>query len=430
MAERIELDIHRIENFLHDMKGCVKCKGCLWVDHIYMPGLRFSTRCPSASRFLYDSYGAYGKMRIGLGYVEKRLTPSEVLRHLFYACPLCGACDVGCKRNLDLEIGLALEALRVRLVRDGVGPMPVHREIADHVRKHRNIFGHPEGKRKDWMGKTLRSAKGAGVLYFVGCYSSYLHPEIPQATVKILEASGTPFQTMAEEGCCGNLLFSVGMTEEAKRQAEHNLGELKRSGTTTLLTSCAECYRMWKVDYPKLLGCSTSELGFEVKHLSEFVCEAMEAGRLDVHLPFQKRLVYHDSCNLSRLSEPWVSWSGERKRWGILDPPLIRRRGTFGIYQPPREILNRIPGLHWVEFHRKRENAFCCGAGRGTSEAFPEFSLWSAGQRIEEAFELGVEGIIATCPRCKRNFLTAAKEKERAFEVLDLSEVISSAIGR
>lgn len=429
MTERIELDINRIENFLHDMKGCVKCKGCLWVDHIYMPGLRFSTRCPSASHFLYDSFGAYGKMRIGLAYVEKRLTPSETLLHLFYACPLCGACDVGCKRNLDLEIGLALEAIRVRLVKEGLGPMPVHREIADKVREKGNIFGHPHERRMGWIPRTLRPAKGAKVLYFVGCYSSFLYPEIPQATVKILEASGTPFQIMERERCCGNLLFSVGMIEEAKTQAEHHLREVGKSGATTLLISCAECYRMWKVDYPKLIGLSTSELGFEVKHLSEFVYEAINAGRIDFDLSFPQRWVYHDSCNLSRLSEPWVTWSGERKRWGILDPPLIRRRGTSGMYQPPREVLNRIPGLHWVDFHRKRENSFCCGAGRGAAEAFPEFSLWSAGQRIEEACALGVDGIISTCPRCKGNFLNAAKAQRKGFQVLDLSEVISYAIG-
>lgn len=428
MTERLEFDINRIENFLYDMEACVKCKGCLWVDHIYMPGARFSTRCPSATHYLYDSFGAYGKMRIGLGYVERRLTPSDTLRHLLYACPLCGACDVGCKRNLDLEIGLALEALRVRLVQDGVGPMPVHREIAERVRQQHNVFEHPHERRREWLPQSIRLTEGAEVLYFVGCYSSYLHPEIPQATVKILEASETPFQMMEDERCCGNLLFSVGMQEEAKRQAEHHLRVIRKSGATTLLPSCAECYRMWKIDYPKLFGLSTSELDFEVKHLSEFVFEAIEEGRITFPLPFERRVVYHDSCSLSRLSEPWLNWSGERKRWGVLDPPLVRRRGTFGVYQPPREVLKRIPGIHWMDFYRNRENSFCCGAGRGTAEAFPEFSLWSAGQRIGEACALGVEGIISTCPRCKRNFLHAAKERKRELQILDLSEVIASAI--
>ncbi len=429
MVKRLELDITEIEQFSYDMRGCIKCKGCLWVDHIYMPGIRFSTRCPSATRYLFDSFGAYGKMRIGLGYVEGRLPLSDTLRNLFYACSLCGACDVGCKRNLDLEIGLSLEAIRARLVRDGIGPMPAHREIADRIRHHHNVFGYPHEERSDWLPQTVHPSKGAKVLYFAGCYASYLRTEVSRATVRILEASGTPFEMMEDERCCGNLLFSVGLIDEAKKQAERNLAVFRGTGATTLLTGCAECYRMWKVDYPKLLRLSTAELGFEVRHLSEFVYEAIGEGKIVFTIPFDRRLAYHDSCSLSRLSEPWFSWSGERQRWGRLEPPLRRRRGTFGVYQPPREILNRIPHLQWLEFPRHRENSFCCGAGRGAREAFPDFAMWAADQRIEEAVAMGAEGIVSTCPRCKDNFLNVVQEKQRCFQIIDLSEVILASMG-
>ena len=115
--EKVSLDVTRLENFIFDMNRCTKCKGCTWVDHIYMPGVNFSTRCPSATKYLFDSYGAYGKMRIALALAEGRLDYSDELLKIIYACTLCGACDVGCKRNLDLEIGLTLEALRVKAVK-------------------------------------------------------------------------------------------------------------------------------------------------------------------------------------------------------------------------------------------------------------------------------------------------------------------------
>ncbi|MBS3907266.1 MAG: (Fe-S)-binding protein [Syntrophaceae bacterium] len=430
MAQKqFDFDITRIDHFLYDMRGCIKCKGCMWVDHIYMPGIRFSTRCPSATRYFFDSFGAYGKMRIGLAYIEKRLPPSDTLRHIFYVCTLCGACDVGCKRNLDLEIGLSLEALRVKLVRDGVGPMPAHQKKADEIFLCHNVFGYPHKKRGAWIPQKISPTKGAKTLYFAGCYGSYIHTEVSRATVKILEASGTPFQMMDDEWCCGNLLFSVGMIEEAKRQAERNLSIVRESGATTLLTSCAECYRMWKVDYPKILHLSTSELGFEVKHLTEFVHEAISEGRIKFSIPFEGKLAYHDSCSLSRLSEPWISWSGERQQWGILQPPLSRRRGTCGVYQSPREILNLIPGIHWAELHRKKENGFCCGAGRGTEDAFPDFAMWAAEQRLEEVVAIGAEGIISACPRCKSNFLRAVKKNQQELQVFDISEIILASIG-
>ena len=70
---KVSLDVTNLDNFIFDMSRCIKCKGCNWVDHTYMPGVNFSTRCPSATRYLFDSYGAYGKMRIGLGIAENRL---------------------------------------------------------------------------------------------------------------------------------------------------------------------------------------------------------------------------------------------------------------------------------------------------------------------------------------------------------------------
>ena len=66
-------DIRDIENFVYDMSRCIKCKGCTWVDHTYMPGAKFTTRCPSAAKYEFDAYGAYGKMRIGHAMAEGAL---------------------------------------------------------------------------------------------------------------------------------------------------------------------------------------------------------------------------------------------------------------------------------------------------------------------------------------------------------------------
>ena len=95
-------------------------------------GVNFSVRCPSNYWNDFDSYGAFGKMRIGLGILDGKLEWSDKLLEILYADPLCGACDVGCKRNLDLEIGLTLEALRVKAVQDVQAP-------CRHIRRSRRI---------------------------------------------------------------------------------------------------------------------------------------------------------------------------------------------------------------------------------------------------------------------------------------------------
>jgi Fe-S oxidoreductase len=113
---------------------------------------------------------------------------------------------------------------------------------------------------------------------------------------------------------------------------------------------------------------------------------------------------------------------------GMVEPRLTRRRGTHGVYFQPRDILKAIPGLELLEMPRTRENAFCCGAGRGTKEAFPDLAQWSARHRLEEVKHVGAEVLISACPWCKNNFAQAVKEDGNAIEVFDISEVILASI--
>jgi Fe-S oxidoreductase len=425
---KVSLDITKAENFRYDMDHCIKCKGCTWVDHIYMPGVKYSTRCPSATKNQFDAYGAYGKMRIGLGMLDGKIKYSNELLKVLYECTLCGACDVGCKRNLDLEIELSLEALRVKAVQDGAGPMPAHKKVYQNIVKTHNRFGSDHAKRTKWLPADIKPAKKADVLYFAGCSASYTNVEISKATVKILDKSGTKFALMADEWCCGNIPFSVGMFDQAKEIAKRNIDEIKKSGAKTVLVSCAECYRTLKVDYPKMLNIATKDLGFEVVHLVEFVDKLIKDGKLKLNKKVDLKIAYHDSCSLTRLSDPWTPWKGERGLWGVVTPDLERRRGTKELYEIPRNILNSIPGVEVKDTIRQRENTFCCGAGRGTVEAFPEFSRWAANEKLNEVNEVGAEAVVSTCPWCKENFKKATSKRDEKVKVYDISEIILAAI--
>jgi len=428
MPTKVNLETTDLNNYRYDMSRCIKCKGCYWVEHTYMPGVKFSTRCPSNVWNDFDSYGAFGKMRIGTAMVEGKLDWTPTLLEVVYADPLCGACDVGCKRNLDLEIELSLEAMRVKAVKDGVGPMPAHKKIAENIAASHNVFGAPHRDRRKWVTRDVQVAKKADLLYFVGCTASYTNNEIAQATGKILNHSKTPFMLMPDEWCCGNTLQSVGMLDEARELAKRNIEMVKSTGAKTVLLSCAEGYRMWKVEYPKLLNIATADLPFKVVHLVELADELLKNGSLRMTKPVNTRLTYHDSCSISRLADPWTPWSGERGWMGTVSPRLKRRRGTKGLYAQPRNIINAIPGVEFVEMIRTRENAFCCGAGRGTKEAFPTLASSSAKHRLEEVKEVGAEVLVSACPWCKNNFAQAVKDDGDNVKVMDFSELILASL--
>ena len=163
-------------------------------------------------------------------------------------------------------------------------------------------------------------------------------------------------------------------------------------------------------------------------HLVEYVDELIKNEAIKLNNNVDLQLTYHDSCSLARLSEPWVPWEGERGLWGVVSPTLERRRGTNGVYQQPRDILSAIPGVKLVEPIRKRENTFCCGAGRGTKEAFPDFALWSAQQKLTEVKEVGAEAVISACPWCKNNFAQAADMNGGEVKALDISEIILESL--
>jgi Fe-S oxidoreductase len=81
-----------------------------------------------------------------------------------------------------------------------------------------------------------------------------------------------------------------------------------------------------------------------------------------------------------------------------------------------------------VEMERVREYSWCCGAGGGVREAYPEFSMWTATERIAEARATGAEALISACPWCERNFIDAVRALGDTLKVYDIVELVQRAI--
>jgi len=416
-----------LDDYYYESRQCVSCHNCRWIDYNYVLGLDFSWRCPSWQYEQFDAYGLEGRTRIAHDLIMGKLDWSDPkLPAIIYKCTLCGACNVACERNLDLEMQMLLESMRARLVEKGYGPLPEHVAMTKKIEETANPFGKEPSKRLDWMPADVKPAEKADILYFAGCRASFNDTEINQATVRILAAAKVPFMVMKDEPCCGSPIFGTGQVEKARKMAEDNLKLLRGTGAKTIVCSCASCYKTIKVDYPKLLGISTLDLGFEVKHITEMADQWVKEGKLKLTSRVDMKVTYHDPCNLGRLSEPWLHWEGTRGEWGLLHPTRDFRRGIDGVYEPPRDVLQAIPGIELVEMPRRRENAWCCGAGGGVKEAFPDLALWSARERLREAASTGAEAIVSCCPLGKESFTDAAD----GMKVYDITELIAKAIGK
>ena len=124
---------------------------------------------------------------------------------------------------------------------------------------------------------------------------------------------------------------------------------VKATGAKKLVTACAEGYRMWKVDYPKLLDIATADLGFEVIHLLEYADEALKKGSLKLTKPVEA-----GSPITIRAASAGCAIPGPRGRargagWAWLSRGSRDVAARRGLYAQPRNILNAIPG---VDVHR------------------------------------------------------------------------------
>ena len=168
----------------------------------------------------------------------------------------------------------------------------------------------------------------------------------------------------------------------------------------------------------------------EVLHTSEYFTRLIEEGKIIPRRAVNLTVTYHDPCHLGRLGEPYIHWKGKQreKHMRVYDPPRTFRRGTYGIFEPPRKILQSIPGIKLVEMDRTQEYAWCCGAGGGVKESNPEFAQWTAAERIREAESTGAEVLVTACSRCLDSFQDAISNGYGHLEVCDIVDLLAKTI--
>jgi Fe-S oxidoreductase len=386
----------------------------------WISSLRFSRQCPIDTMFGFNLYSPQGLLYSALGEERGDIAFTPKLIDALYHCTLCGACDSRCKRNLDIEVLQVIETLRIRCVEKG-HTIESHKKMVENIRQTGNEYGKPVDRRMDWLTADIKPLQSAEILYFVGCNSAYKHREIARSTARLLQRMGIPFMLLAAEKCSGNEILSIGYTRLARDLAEQNLDAIQKSGAKKIVTSSAECYKSLKVDYPKIFNKSTDEMPYKVQHITELVDDLLKAKQLEFHGELPLKVTYHDSCNLGRLSEEWQVWIP--KYDGTVPVGKKWRRGDRGVYDQPRNILNSIPGLILVEMERNRSNAWCVGGG-GVEKAFPDFALWTALERIEEANAVGARLIVTTSPSEKELLDKAARLKKTDLQVRDITEIM------
>jgi heterodisulfide reductase subunit D len=360
----------------------------------------------------FETFSSRGKLLLAMGLLEGEIEPSASLVKAAYSCTMCGNCMTQCGATDPdtskpiVDNTAVVEALRADLLRGNPDLVdPAYHRVLASTRQFGNPWGMPRSARGKWLqGLDIKDAQKekAVVLLFTGCtfaLNAQLHARLRKA-VAVLKLTGADLGTLGPaEPCCGSVQKRIGDRTLAADMVRDNVKLLNGLGCSTIITLCAGCCNMLRKDYVQ----GQEKLAPKVVHIVEYLSRLIRDKKLVLTKQQQLTVAYHDPCHLGRHLE---------------------------VFDPPRTILNALPGITLVERRGTRENTICCGAGGGM-RLFEggAFAQDMGCEAVQAAREAGAEAIVSACPFCETNLETAAQMLEAPMPVYDIVDLVYDAAG-
>jgi Fe-S oxidoreductase len=318
-----------------------------------------------------------------------------------WRCTTCGQCPSKCPRGVEqIEVGVAIRRIATAydVFPGSVGPI---RTAGASLTSDGNPLGEERANRDAWANdlglKTF--TEDMELLFFVGCYYSY-DPRLQKvavATAEVLKKAGVEFGILGnKENCCGESIRKAGNEEVFKALARENIKTFIDNGVKRVLVASPHCYHTFKNEYSEFM------VNFEVVHISQYLAELVDEGRLKLDGKIDKKVTFHDPCYLGRHND---------------------------IYDQPRDLLRQISGLKLIEMPDSREESLCCGGGGGRIWAETTKEERFSDIRVAQARDAGAEILATSCPYCISNFEESRLALgDEAPEVKDITELIREAL--
>jgi glycerol-3-phosphate dehydrogenase subunit C len=219
----------------------------------------------------------------------------------------------------------------VKAVMDGVLAVDHHRTFPKYTgQKFETWFKRYALKKQEEYTKK--------VSYFHGCYANYNYPKLAKDFVKIMNAIGYGVNLLEKEKCCGVALISNGFKDQAVKQAELNLGSIRKAvgRGEPVLTTSSTCTFTMRDEYEHILGLDNSDVRSSIALATKFIFELVDAGKVKLVFKddYRKRIAYHTPCHMEKLG--WAVYSTSLMRmipgvdFNMLDSQCCGIAGTYG----------------------------------------------------------------------------------------------------
>ena len=391
-----------IAELAETIKGCSRCGYCM-------------VECPAYGATKIEWDAARGRNRLADEMVKGVIDFDEDLDDPVDTCLRCGSCRESCPSRVDTPKAVQL----MRTIRYKAGRMKVpYRLLFEQIMPRPKLMamgayfmsGVQTIAPDDWLKKGMivrmfppaqlipklprkhaRSVlpvrnKAIGerrgtVLYFLGCATDLVYPEVAMSTVSLLTAHGMDV-TIPPVSCCGLPAYSYGHIDGTLRLARQNLASMNLSEVDAVVSDCPTCISFLKEykDLP-LDDCFLKEqaeaLCVKLHNLPDYL---LQIGLLKPKKDLNKVVTYHRPCHFRQLS---------------------------GGPDPVERILKNLPG---VEFRKAENQNSCCGGAGSYCLTQFDRSQKIADKKLAGIVKTNSDVLVTNCPGCMVQLQPALKQ--------------------
>lgn len=310
--------------------------------------------CPSYQALGDERHSTRGRAVLFRAAMEGRLEgglASDELHEALDLCLACKACKSECPAQVDMS-RLKVEALAHRHRERGV---PLQARVLGHTHEllaagsrvaplasmGARLAGLAARRRlpapvRAWRPRPVR-AEGREVVLMADTFTRFLHPEVGDAAVRVLEAGGARV-TVVDPGCCGRPLLSQGLVAAARRRAGRALDILAPHADrgTPIVVLEPSCWSMIVDDTPLLVDDPRAR---RVARATVTFERAVLEHPPDLHRPAEAvPVVVHPHCHARALGEGAAAADALRLIPGLdvadSDAGCCGMAGSFGYRRP------------------------------------------------------------------------------------------------